>query len=198
MLCFHEKTYPLRQLEGCLLSKMQCEVSAQTSHQVGGALTCSRKCTGPGTIGALAAALAQSLLQLSKPLHTRMKALDLVSLTLAPNSHIILYIYIYHGSTPYQFTKTMPIIFYNCIVPTLWICIMFLQLACSWICKYFHMVVDVSSGLISENSNYWLKCESIFSFLIISSCVQALILFLTCCYQRMRLVYSLTLYTKIN
>ena len=25
---------------------------------------------------------------------------------------------------------------------------MFLQLTCSWICKYFHKVVDVSSGLL--------------------------------------------------
>ena len=80
--------------------------------------TCSRKCTGPGTIGALAAALALALSSsaLKASSYQNGKALDLVSSTLAPNSHILLYISIYHGSTPYQFTKIMLIIFYSCIV----------------------------------------------------------------------------------
>ena len=102
MLNFHEPHRgPL--LETARFLEMQCEVSAQTSLGVLGNLDMLGKCTGLGTIGALAAALAlafsSSALKASS--YQNGKALDLVSLTLAPNSHINLYIYIYHGSIPY-------------------------------------------------------------------------------------------------
>ena len=85
--------------------------------------TCSRKCTGPGTIGALAAALALALSSsaLKASSYQNGKALDLVSLTLAPNSHILLYIYIYHGSTPDYFTKLYSFLFIASQYSTLWI-----------------------------------------------------------------------------
>lgn len=85
--------------------------------------TCSGKCTGPGTIGALAAALALALSSsaLKASSYQNGKALHLVSLTLAPNSHILLYIYIYHGSTPYQFTKLYSFLFIALQYSTLWI-----------------------------------------------------------------------------
>ena len=85
--------------------------------------TCSRKCTGPGTIGALAAALALALSSsvLKASSYQNGKALDLVSLTLAPNSHILLYIYIYHGSTPDYFTKLYSFLFIASQYSTRWI-----------------------------------------------------------------------------
>ena len=85
--------------------------------------TCSGKCTGLGTIGALAAALALALSSsaLKASSYQDAKALHLVSLTLAPNSHILLYIYIYHGSTPYQFTKLYSFLFIASQYSTLWI-----------------------------------------------------------------------------
>ena len=85
--------------------------------------TCSRKCTGPGTIGALAAALALALSSsaLKASSYQNGKALDLVSSTLAPNSHILLYIYIYHGSTPDYFTKLYSFLFIALQSSTLWI-----------------------------------------------------------------------------
>ena len=119
MLCFHEKHLgPL--LVGRLLAFLKCNVKYLLRlHQGWEELwTCSGNCTGPGTIGALAAALALALSSsaLKASSYQDAKALHLVSLTLAPNSHILLYIYIYHGSTPYYFTKIMLIIFYSCIV----------------------------------------------------------------------------------
>ena len=119
MLNFHE---PHRgpPLVGSLPAFLKCNVKYLLRlHQGWEEIwTCSGKCTGPGTIGALAAALALALSSsaLKASSYQNGKALDLVSLTLAPNSHILLYIYIYHGSTPYQFTKIMLIIFYSCIV----------------------------------------------------------------------------------
>ena len=104
MLCFHEKHLgPL--LVGRLLAFLKCNVKYLLRlHQGWEELwTCSGNCTGPGTIGALAAALALALSSsaLKASSYQDAKALHLVSLTLAPNSHILLYIYIYHGSTPY-------------------------------------------------------------------------------------------------
>ena len=85
--------------------------------------TCSGKCTGLGTIGALAAALALALSSsaLKAFSYKNGKALYLVSSTLAPDSHIVLYIYIYHGSTPYQFTKLYSFLFIASQYSTLWI-----------------------------------------------------------------------------
>ena len=119
MLCFHEKHLgPL--LVGRLLAFLKCNVKYLLRlHQGWEELwTCSGNCIGPGTAGALAAALALALSSsaLKASSYQDAKALHLVSLTLAPNSHILLYIYIYHGSIPYYFTKIMLIIFYSCIV----------------------------------------------------------------------------------
>ena len=85
--------------------------------------TCSGKCTGLGTIGALAAALALALSSsaLKAFSYKNGKALYLVSSTLAPDSHIVLYIYIYHGSTPYQFRKLYSLLFVALQYSTLWI-----------------------------------------------------------------------------
>lgn len=124
MLCFHEKHLgPL--LVGRLLAFLKCNVKYLLRlHQGWEEIwTCSGKCTGPGTIGALAAALALALSSsaLKASSYQNGKALDLVSLTLAPNSHILLYIYIYHGSTPYQFTKLYSFLFIASQYSTLWI-----------------------------------------------------------------------------
>ena len=53
-------------------------------------ITLCGKSTGPGTVGALAAALALSSSALKASSYQDAKALHLVSLTLAPNSHILL------------------------------------------------------------------------------------------------------------
>ena len=85
--------------------------------------TCSGKCTGLGSIGALAAALALALSSkaLKASSYQNGMALHLVSLTLAPNSHINLYIYIYPGSIPYQFTKLYSFLFIALQYSTMWI-----------------------------------------------------------------------------
>ena len=180
MLCFHEKHLgPL--LVGRLLAFLKCNVKYLLRlHQGWEEIwTCSGKCTGPGTIGALAAAVALALLlQLSKPLHTRMGRHCTWYHRHQPQTPTFFYISIsIMEALHISLQRSCSLFFIAVQYSTLWIYIMFLQLTCSWICKHFHMVVDVSSGLLSENSNYWLKCKSIFSFLIIPRCVQALILF---------------------
>ena len=102
MLNFHEPHRgPL--LETARFLEMQCEVSAQPSLGVGGALDMLRKVQWPWHRRSLAAALALalSLSALKASSYQNGKALDLVSLTLAPNSHVLLYTSIYHGSIPY-------------------------------------------------------------------------------------------------
>lgn len=114
--------------------------------------TCSGKCTGPGTIGAwLQLRLWLSLSALKASSYQNGKALDLVSLTLAPNSHILLYIYIYHGSIPYQFTKLYSSLLIASQYSTLWI----YHVASINMCMditYFLIWLWMSLQLISENT----------------------------------------------
>ena len=123
MLNFHESHLgPL--LVGRLPAFLKCNVKYLLRlHQGWEELwTCSGKCSGPGTIRALAAALALalSLSALKASSYQNGKALDLVSLTLAPNSHVLLYTSIYHGSIPYQFTKLYSLLFIASQYSTLW------------------------------------------------------------------------------
>ena len=124
MLNFHEPHHG-PPLVGRLPAFLKCNVKYLLRlHQEQEEIwTCSRKCTGPGTIGALAAALALALSSsaLKASSYQNGKALDLVSSTLAPNSHILLYIYIYHGSTSYYFTKLYSFLFIASQYSTLWI-----------------------------------------------------------------------------
>ena len=124
MLNFHEPHHG-PPLAGRLPAFLKCNVKYLLRlHQGWEEIwTCSRKCTGPGTIGALAAALALALSSsaLKASSYQNGKALDLVSSTLAPNSHILLYIYIYHGSTPDYFTKLYSFLFIASQYSTLWI-----------------------------------------------------------------------------
>ena len=115
--------------------------------------TCSGKCTGPGTIGALAAAVALALLlQLSKPLHTRMGRHCTWYHRHQPQTPTFFYISI-------SIMEALHISLENCTHSFLQLCstplcgyIMFPQLTCAQAFTYFHMVVDVSSELISENT----------------------------------------------
>ena len=123
MLNFHEPHRgPL--LVGSLPAFLKCNVKYLLRlHQGWEELwTCSRKCTGPGTVGAwLQLWLWLSLSALKASSYQNGTALDLVSLTLAPNSHILLYTSIYHGSIPYQFTKLYSLLFIASQYSTLWI-----------------------------------------------------------------------------
>lgn len=196
MLNFHEPHRgPL--LVGSLPAFLKCNVKYLLRlHQGWELWTCSGKCTGPGKQEPGCSSGSGSLFQLSSLFIPEQEGTGLGIVDSSPKLPHSFYI-------PLSIMEASLISLQNCTHSFLQLrstplCgyILMPQLTCAWTFMYFPMVVDVSSKLISGNTELLAQIyKSTFNFLTLPNCIYAPITFFDMQFSKNEIsIFSNTIY----